>query len=86
MLQITIPIRISDLLRSMPQLRVEITNAIGDDQFQKQECTSPHMIIEPPLQGKQVIDPMLLIERMEKKLAVVHTQILGRTVKNTIVE
>lgn len=88
MLQTTIPVRVSDLLQTMPQLRMALTNAaddttVGQEHRTKTKPSSTAPVTKP---GTDAIDPMLLTVSIGRKPVVVEMEIIGQKLTTTIVD
>lgn len=69
-LQTTILIRVTDVLQTMPQLKMAITNIVGDSTVAQEQCKPHKELMGKPL-GNLATDPLLLTVSIGRKPIVV---------------
>lgn len=79
-LQMEVPIRVKDLLDTMPQLRTAIFNTV------QSTAHTPSGVTQTEVSVSLSADPMLLALNSGRDLAIVEMGILGAILKDTIVD
>lgn len=90
LLQTIVPVRVADLLQTLPQLRIAITqvdNQITLEGTKMEEKTSGDKEeVEERNYSKEAADPMLMTVGVGRTPAVVEMEIMGYKLTNTIVD
>lgn len=87
MLQTIVPVWMSDLLQMMPQLKMAVTNIVGDNIANKEHRQlAAKPVATTKLPDTSAIDPMLLTVCIGRKPAMVEMEIMGQKLMNTIVD
>lgn len=84
-LQLEVPMKIQNLLETVPQLKKAILNSIPT-QVKRREVVSPTIDLVLREVVSPTVDPMLLVVNRGCQLTVVEMGILGTTLTNTIMD